>query len=574
MSENEENDQIPADEYERELGTDLDDETPDKPKGIPLHTKILLGLGLGVIAGLIVNGTSGGESENVVWVVENFTRPIGQLFLNLLLMIVVPLVFSSLVVGIAGIGDIRKLGRIGFKSFAYTLVISAISVIIGLGLANIISPGERISPEVKTQLEEKYGSEAGRRVSDAMNIGAVAAAYTSSARQVSQKIGSLASETTEDRETSLAFAARVSDFVKASETFSEDVKRSFDTSGVYIKQAERVTADADTLAKRTDMLGVEAEKFSLETKQFVSKIKSARSSVSTPLMEVVSTIVPQNLFFSVAGQNPNMLHIMFFALITGIAITLLPAPVSDPFVSLMEAVFAITTKIIDIVMKFAPYAVACLLFNNIAVFGLDLLQSLGWFVLTVLLGLSIHFFGTYSIALYFLAKINPIEFFRRVRTVIVTAFSTSSSNATLPTALRVSEENLGIPKDINSFVLTVGATANQNGTALYEGVTVLFLAQLAGVDLTVGIQLMVVYLAILGGIGTAGVPSGSIPFIIGILAMIGVNPALIAIIIGVDRILDMCRTTLNVVGDITAAAYVARSEGYELLTKPEQPEML
>src|SRR5690606_18606683 len=170
MSENEENDQIPDDEYERELGTDLDDETPDKPKGIPLHTKILIGLGLGVIAGLIVNGTSGGESENVVWIVENFTRPIGQLFLNLLLMIVVPLVFSSLVVGIAGIGDIRKLGRIGLKSFAYTLVISAISVVIGLGLANLIDPGNRISPDVKSQLEEKYGSEANRRVSDAMNV--------------------------------------------------------------------------------------------------------------------------------------------------------------------------------------------------------------------------------------------------------------------------------------------------------------------------------------------------------------------------------------------------------------------
>jgi len=153
--------------------------------------------------------------------------------------------------------------------------------------------------------------------------------------------------------------------------------------------------------------------------------------------------------------------------------------------------------------------------------------------------------------------------------VIVTAFSTSSSNATLPTALRVSNENLGVPKEINSFVLTVGATANQNGTALYEGVTVLFLAQLAGADLSLGVQLMVVYLAILGGIGTAGVPSGSIPFIIGILAMINIDPALIAIILGVDRILDMCRTTLNVVGDITAATFVARSEGFELLHAAE-----
>ncbi len=201
------------------------------------------------------------------------------------------------------------------------------------------------------------------------------------------------------------------------------------------------------------------------------------------------------------------------------------------------------------------------------------MQALGWFVITVLLGLSLHMFGVYSLSVYFLSGISPIEFFRRVKTVILTAFSTSSSNATLPTALRVSEQNLGVPQEINSFVLTVGATANQNGTALYEGVTVLFLAQLAGVDLTFGQQLMVVYLAIIGGIGTAGIPSGSIPFIIGVLVTIGVNPALIAIILGVDRILDMCRTTLNVTGDLTAATYVARSEGYELL-KPHEPAIV
>src|SRR6185503_4814018 len=160
-----------------------------------------------------------------------------------------------------------------------------------------------------------------------------------------------------------------------------------------------------------------------------------------------------------------------------------------------------------------------------------------------------------------------------IKTAMITAFSTSSSNATLPTALRVSEENLGVPRDINAFVLTVGATANQNGTALYEGVTVLFLAQLAGVDLSIAQQLMVVYLAILGSIGTAGVPAGSIPFVVAVLVTVGINPALIAIIIGVDRLLDMCRTVLNVTGDITAATYVARAEGYELL-RPHEPAIV
>jgi DAACS family dicarboxylate/amino acid:cation (Na+ or H+) symporter len=260
-----------------------------------------------------------------------------------------------------------------------------------------------------------------------------------------------------------------------------------------------------------------------------------------------------------------MLHLMFFALILGVAATLVPTEVSAPLLRGLEGLFQISSKIIDMIMKIAPFAVACLLFNNTARFGLDLLQALGWFVLTVLLGLSLHMFGVYSLSVWLLSRISPIEFFRRIKTVMLTAFSTSSSNATLPTALRVSEENLGVPREINSFVLTVGATANQNGTALYEGVTILFLAQLAGVDLTLAQQLGIAYLAILGGIGTAGVPSGSIPFIIVVLAQYNIPTALIAIILGVDRILDMCRTTLNVAGDITAATYVARSEGYTLL---------
>ncbi|MDQ3665682.1 MAG: dicarboxylate/amino acid:cation symporter [Acidobacteriota bacterium] len=469
---------IDADAFEREVTTDLDEETPDKPKGLALHTRILIGLLVGVVAGVAVNRFVGGDNIWVVRIVDHVTNPVGQIFLRMLLMIVVPLVFSSLVVGVAGIGDIRKLGRVGLKSFVYCFVLSAISVIIGLTLANTIRPGDRIDPTTKAALEERYGSDASKQVEAATKAGAV----------------------------------------------------------------------------------------------------------QSPLMQVVETIVPSNPVAAVAGVpsnpstatsagTPNMLHLMFFSLVIGIAITLIPVRVTAPLLSGLQALFEVTAKIIEIIMKFAPYAVACLLFNNTARFGLDLLQALAWFVFTVLLGLSLHMFGVYSLSIYFLSRMSPLEFFRRIKTVILTAFSTSSSNATLPTALRVSEENLGVPQEINSFVLTVGATANQNGTALYEGVTVLFLAQLAGIDLTMGQQLMVVYLAILGGIGTAGVPSGSIPFIIGVLVTIGINPALIAIILGVDRLLDMCRTTLNVTGDLTAATYVARSEGYELL-KPHEPAIV
>jgi DAACS family dicarboxylate/amino acid:cation (Na+ or H+) symporter len=425
---------------------------------MPLHTRILIGLAAGVLAGVAANLALGPSDPNIQWTVENITNPVGQLFLRLLLMTVVPLVFSSLVAGVAGIGDIRKLGRVGLKSFAYTFGISAISVVIALTVANVAVPGKRIDPDTATALQARYGSDAASRV-----------------------------------------------------------------------------ASAQAAAKEA------------------------------PLLQVIRTIVPSNPITAAAADPPNMLHIMFFALVLGIALTLVPTSASEPVVKFMDGLFAISSKIIELIMFLAPFAVACLLFSNTASFGLDLLGALLWYVVTVLAGLALHMFGVYSLSLKLLSGLSPLKFFRRIETVILTAFATSSSNATLPTALRVGEKNLGIPREINSFVLTVGATANQNGTALYEGVTVLFLAQLAGVDLTIGQQILVAYMAILGGIGTAGVPSGSIPFIVVVLATVGINPALIAIILGVDRILDMCRTTLNVVGDLTAATYVAHSEGHELL---------
>ncbi len=435
-------------------------------RGVPLHTKILIGLVLGAVVGGSLNALLGASDKILIFVADQITNPVGQLFLRLLLLLVIPLVFSSLVVGVAGLGDLRRIGRIGIKSLVYTLIISAISVLIGLTLANTIKPGKRIDPAVAKQLSERYSSDAEKRVS-----GAISGAQDSDA----------------------------------------------------------------------------------------------------PMLKVVKTIVPTNVFYSVGRETPDMLGLMFFAVFLGVCMTMVPKDTARPLLSMLEAVFAATEVAIQIIMRLAPYAVFCLLFTMTARFGFALLGSLGWFVLTVLLGLALHMFGVYSLSVWLLSRINPLVFFRRIKTAMITAFSTSSSNATLPTALRVSEENLGVPRDINAFVLTVGATANQNGTALYEGVTVLFLAQLAGVDLTIAQQLMVVYLAILGGVGTAGVPSGSIPFIIVVLTQINVNPALIAIILGVDRILDMCRTVLNVTGDLTIATYVARSEGYELLKEIPEP---
>ena len=450
---------IPPDSFEADVTTDLDDRTYDLPRGMPLHKRILLGLAVGAGLGLAASAILGPTHPSLAWVIRHLTQPIGTLFLRLLVMMVIPRVFSALVVGVAGLGDVRKIGRVGLKTVAYTLVFSAISVVIGLTLVNTIRPGERLSPETAAALAAQYGSDAEARVETAL-------------------------------------------------------------------------------------------------------VEGAQPS---PLTQVVETLVPANPFTAASTPTPNLLHLMFFALVLGIAATLVRPEVAAPFLRALEGLYAISAKAIEGIMKLAPFAVAALLFTSTAGFGLELLITLVWFVGTVLLGLALHMFGVYSLSVALLSRISPREFFKRIRTVMLTAFSTSSSNATLPTAIEVTERNLGVPRDINTFVLTVGATANQNGTALYEGVTVLFLAQLAGVDLSLGQQLLVAYLAIIGGIGTAGVPSGSIPFIIVVLASVGVNPALIAIILGVDRILDMCRTTLNVTGDITAATYVARSEGYPLL---------
>ena len=375
---------------------------------------------------------------------------------RLMLLLVVPLVASSLVLAVTGMGDLRKVGRMGLRCLGLALLFSACSVVIGLLLAGTLRPGERLDPRVAARMQESHGEEAGRRA-----------------------------------------------------------------------------AAAPSLAQ-----------------------------AQAPLMTLVQGFVPTNIFASLSKDPPDMLGLMSFSLFLGVLLSLIPSATAAPVVAFAGGVYAAVTKGIGLALRLAPLAVFCLLFGMTARFGFAMLPSLGWFVGAVLLGLLLQAGVVYSLALALLARVSPLGFFRRIQPVMATAFSTSSSNATLPTSLKTSQEALGIPKPVGDFVLTIGATANQNGTALFEGVTVLFLAQLAGADLSLGQQLMVVYLAVLGGIGTAGVPSGSIPFVIAVLATVGVNPALIAVVLGVDRLLDMCRTVVNVGGDLAMAACVARSQGW------------
>jgi Na+/H+-dicarboxylate symporter len=420
--------------------------TPPTMRRLGFHTWMLIGLVTGAAGGSLAFAVAG-DTPALVWVVSHLTQPAGQIFLRLLFMLVVPLVFSALVLGVTGLGDLRSLGRIGLKNLAYTVVVSSIAVLLGIVLVNVLRPGEGVS--------------------DA------------------------------DRARMLAGAA---------------------------ERAAAVTATA-----------------------------APKSGV-----DLLVQIVPDNP--TRAAAQGDMLAVMFFALVFGIALCRTRTDAARRLEDVIQGLYDVTMRLIGMVISLAPFGVAMLLFTLTAQMGHHVLGQLARYVLVVVLALAIQQFVVYSLAVRVLGGMSPLRFFRGIQDAMITAFSTASSNATLPTALRVAEEELYLPRQVSRFVLTLGSTANQNGTALFEGVTVLFLAQFYGVELTIAKQTLVVCVCILGGIGTAGVPAGSIPVIAMILGMVGVPTEGIGLILGVDRFLDMCRTTLNVTGDLAAAVVVSRGE--------------
>ncbi|HEV8538215.1 MAG TPA: dicarboxylate/amino acid:cation symporter [Bacteroidota bacterium] len=421
-----------------------------------LHKKIFLGMIVGIVGGIAVQYS--GLPKETIDTITLYVKPVGDIFLRMIFMMVMPLILSALALGVAELGDLKKIGKVGLRTLAYTIIVSTISVVIGITMVKVFEPGKSISEENRQMLIDR-----------------------------------------------------------------------FSTNSATLQSS-------------------------------VASVK-ARS-----IGEILTVIVPKNVFedmtkaFDPAYTGGGILAIMFFALMIGIALSISDQEKVDTFKRFLEGMYEVVMKVIGFGMKLAPFGVASLLFTLTANMGFSILAVLSKFVLVVLLSLCIHQFVTYSLLLKFLGKMSPLFFFRNIKEVMLTAFSTSSSNATLPTAIRVTIDNLKLPKDITNFVLTIGSTANQNGTALYEGVTVLFLAQCFGIHLELSQQIVVVLMSILGGIGTAGVPSGSLPIIMMILISIGVPGESIAIIYGVDRFLDMCRTVLNVTGDITAAVYVSRLE--------------
>jgi Na+/H+-dicarboxylate symporter len=400
-----------------------------------LHTKIFLGLLLGIVAGLIF-----GEDVLII-------EPVGTVFIRLITMIVIPLVFVSLMLGTASLGDVRKLGRIGAKTAIYFVVTTIIAIIIGLFLANVVKPGEGLDESVKNQLYANYQ---------------------------------------ETAETGL---------------------------------------------------------------QHIEEKPSIK--------EILINIVPTNPVS--AFIDGNMLQIIFMALLFGVVLTLIKDEKSEIIVKLLDGINDIFIQVVHVVMKLAPYGVLALSAAVIGQYGTDILVTLLKYFLVVLGGLIFYTLSANSFFLRVLGNTNPLTFFKAVKEAIVIAFSTSSSMATLPVAME-NVESLGVRREYSSFVIPLGATINMDGTALYQGVSAVFIAQIYGIDLGLAAQVTIILMAVLSSIGAAGVPMAGIIALALVLKQLGIPMEGIALILGVERLLDMVRTSTNVIGNMACSVVIQELE--------------
>lgn len=376
-----------------------------------------------------------------------YIKPVGDLFIRLLSFLAIPLVISTLIVGAASLSDFKKLGRIGIKTFSLYIITTVVAITIGLGLANIISPGTRIDPASKARLMSSFQEESAEKAVENLDISIV-------------------------------------DF-------------------------------------------------------FVE-------------------IVPKNPFDAISSGN--MLQIVFLAVIFGITLTLIDKKKSDHVINFFDGVSDTMIKMVDIFMIIAPFGVFALIASTIADFGFEILTTLIWYIAAVILGLIIQTYLVYGAMLKFVGKASLKNFFLNIRNAQAIGFSTSSSAATLPITLDCVENKMGTNKEIAGFVLPLGATINMDGTALYQGVAAVFIAQVYGFDLTIVQQLTIVITAVLASIGTAPVPGVGIIMLVMILNAINIPAQGIALILGVDRILDMLRTITNVTGDAAVAVTIANTE--------------
>lgn len=424
---------------------------------LKLHWQILIALVLAVIAGTLT-GTDASLFGVTFYSIYQF---FGSLFLNALKMLIVPLIVSSIIVGIAGIGGSSALGRLGGKTLIYYMGTSLIAILIGLVMVNIVAPGI--------------------------------------------------------------------------------------IDGEPAKDMIGLTGDVDTIKDKVEGKG------------------------TGDVVDVFLRMVPTNIVS--AAANGQMLGLIFFGLLFGFFLTKIQEAYAESQFNFWQGVYEVMMLITDWVMKFAPIGVFALVAKVVATTGFDAFKPLALFFVTVVVALAVHFFVVMPLLLRVIGRVNPWRHYRAMLPALLTAFSTSSSSATLPMTLECVEKNAGVSNKTSSFVLPLGATINMDGTALYECVAAIFIAQAYGIELSFATQFTIVMVALLTSIGVAGIPAASLVAISIILAAIGLPVEAIGLILAVDRVLDMCRTTVNVFSDSCGAVVIARTEGeQDILTK--RPGML
>jgi len=472
---------------------------------LALHWKIIIGLILGIIWSLI-SSYAGWNEFTGDWI-----SPFGTIFIRALKLIAVPLILFSIISGIAGLKDINSLGRMGVKTLGLYLLTTIFSITIGLTLVNVIKPGSFMSEEVRVNNRigyELWAQENGKQLIDSKNY-LINKDYNS-----------------------------VVDAYKENHSKKELTESEAKIQKAIIKKSE--------VAKQVNQSG--------------------------PLQFLVD-MVPENIIVSL-GNNKFMLQVIFFAIFFGICMIMVGGEVIKPVVGFIEGANAIFLKMVDVIMKYSPFFVFALMAGVMTKMGgtpqgiLDLILSLGWYSLVVFSGLMLLIFIVYPLLLRIATKkIGYRKFFRSIGPAQLLAFSSSSSAATLPVTMECVEDNIGVSKEVTSFVLPIGATVNMDGTSLYQAVAVIFLAQIHLIDLSFADQATIILTATLASIGSAAVPGAGLVMLMIVLGSLGLNPLWIAIIFPVDRILDMCRTVVNVTGDATVSTVIAKLEN-QLNNKP------
>jgi len=528
-------------------------------KKIKLHTKIFIGLILGVVVGLVF-----GEKARIL-------EPVGTIFLRLITMIVIPLVLVSLMLGTASLGDIRKLGRIGIKTILYFTITTMIAISIGLFLTNVVRPGYGLNEQVKKELYKDYESKAQvniqrmeqKSISSLFNTGDLKdpERFTVKLRNASDPLSKYIREQfspgtqqmldayndSHPPSNSLknALIDELNNLLKGESLYKKE----------YFAQVDLTKETKKLLAKNPEGKKVIRLNRLLLEDAFPGEI--AKSKKSSPLLEVLINIFPTNPIKSLV--EGNMLQVIFLALLFGTVLTLIKKEKAETLIKFLEGLNDAIIQVVHIAMRLAPYGVLALIAAVIGQYGVGILVTLLKYSLVVVGGLLIYTLSINSLSLRFLGRMNPLRFFRGVKEAMVIAFSTSSSNAALPVSLEC-VEHIGVSREYSSFVIPLGATINMDGTALYQAVAAVFIAQIYGIPLGLTDQITIVLMATLASVGAAGVPAAGIITLAMVLRQLGIPLAGIALILGVDRFLDMCRTTTNIVGDMACSVVIKETE--------------